>query len=79
MYLIFKPAENIKNIEILGLNDSVPQATTIGLENDKQKAYEQELVEQKNQEKQNALTSLSDYWNEGSAAESLQDVPEKES
>ena len=78
MYLIFKPAENIKNIEILGLNDSVPQATTIGLENDKQKAYEQELVEQKNQEKQNALTSLSDYWNEGSTAESLQDVPEKE-
>lgn len=78
MYLIFKPAENIKNIEILGLNDSVPQATTIGLENDKQKAYEQELVEQKNEEKQNALTSLSDYWNEGSTEESLQDVPEKE-
>ena len=78
MYLIFKPAENIKNIEILGLNDSVPQATTIGLENDKQKAYEQELVEQKNQEKQNALTSLSDYWNEGSIEESLQDVPEKQ-
>ena len=79
MYLIFKPAENVKNIEIPGLNDSVPQATTIGLENDKQKAYEQELLEQKNQEKQNALTSLSDYWNEGSAAEPLQDVPEKES
>jgi hypothetical protein len=32
MYLIFKPAENVKKIEILGLNDSVPQATTIGLE-----------------------------------------------
>ncbi|MBC5838161.1 conjugative transposon protein TraM [Flavobacterium muglaense] len=78
MYLIFKPAENVKNIEILGLNDSVPQPTTIGLENDKQKAYEQELLEQKNQEKQNALTSLSDYWNEGSTEESLQDVPEKE-
>ena len=78
MYLIFKPAENIKNIEILGLNDSVPQATTIGLENDKQKAYEQDLLEQKNQEKQNALTSLSDYWNEGSTEESLQDVPEKQ-
>ena len=48
MYLIFKPAENIKSIEILGLNDSVPQATTIGLQNDKQKAYEQELLQQKN-------------------------------
>jgi conjugative transposon TraM protein len=78
LYLIFKPVENVKNIEIMGLNDSVPQATTIDLENDKQKAYEQELVEQKNLEKQNALTSLSDYWNEGSTAESLQDVPENE-
>ncbi len=78
MYLIFKPAENIKNIEIPGLNDSVPQATTISLENDKQKAYEQELLEQNNQAKHNALTSLSDYWNEGSTDESLQDVPEKE-
>ena len=78
MYLIFKPAENIKSIEILGLNDSVPQATTIGLQNDKQKAYEQELLQQKNQEKQNSLTALSDYWNEGSTEESLQDVPEKQ-
>ncbi|MCW2120648.1 conjugative transposon protein TraM [Flavobacterium sp. 7A] len=78
MYLIFKPSENLKNIQILGLNDSVPQATTIGLETDKQKAYEQEILDHKNQEKQNALTSLSDYWNEGSTEGSLQDVPEKQ-
>ncbi|NRS87724.1 conjugative transposon TraM protein [Flavobacterium sp. 7E] len=78
MYLIFKPSENLKNIQILGLNDSVPQATTISLETDKQKAYEQEILDHKNQEKQNALTSLSDYWNEGSTEGSLQEVPEKE-
>ena len=78
MYLLFKPSENIRMIEDVGLNDSVPQASTIGLQNDKQKAYEQEIVEQKNREKQNALTSLSDYWNEGSTEESLQDVPETE-
>ena len=78
MYLIFKPSENLKNIQILGLNDSVPQATTIVLETDKQKAYEQEILDHKNQEKQNALTSLSDYWNEGSTEGSLHDVPEKE-
>ena len=78
MYLLFKPSENIRKTEDVGLNDSVPQASTIGLQNDKQKAYEQEIVEQKNREKQNALTSLSDYWNEGSTEESLQDVPETE-
>ena len=78
MYLIFKPSENLKNIQILGLNDSVPQATTISLETDKQKAYEQEILDHKNQEKQNALTSLSDYWNEGSTEGSLQDVSEKQ-
>lgn len=65
MYLIFKPSEDTKKMENIGLNDAVPQATDAGLEADKQKAYEQEMLEQKYQEKQNALTSLSDYWNEG--------------
>ena len=78
MHLLFKPSEDIKNKKGIGLNDSVPQATTIGLQNDKQKAYEQELMEEKNQQKQNGLTSLSDYWHEGSEEKSLYDVPEKE-
>jgi hypothetical protein len=30
---------------------------------DKGKAYEQEMLERKEQEKRNALTTLSDYWN----------------
>ncbi|MEN9907975.1 MAG: hypothetical protein RLZZ540_1124 [Bacteroidota bacterium] len=64
MYLIFKPAEDKKTTEDIGLNDSVPQATDISLQDDKQKAYEQEILEQKNQEKRNALLSLSDYWKE---------------
>jgi conjugative transposon TraM protein len=64
MYLIFKPSENSKMAEDIGLNDSVPQATDISLQDDKQKAYEQEILEQKNQEKRNALLSLSDYWKE---------------
>ena len=42
-----------------------------GLEADKQKAYEQEMLEQKYQEKQDALTSLSDYWNEGNPKETI--------
>lgn len=63
MYLIFKPDSNKKEIENIGLNDVVPQASEAGLQSDKQKAYEEEILEQKNQEKRNALTSLSDYWN----------------
>lgn len=64
MYLIFKPAEDKKMTESIGLNDSVPQATNTDLQSDKQKAYELEMLEQMKQEKQNTLLSLSDYWKE---------------
>lgn len=78
MYLIFKPSENEEEIENIGLNDAVPQATDAGLQSDKQKAYEQEMFEQKMQEKKNALLSLSDYWNTDSTAEDEADFPEAE-
>ena len=68
MYLIFKPSSDKKKVEDIGLNDAVPQATDAGLQSDKQKAYEQEMLDQKMEEKRNALTSLSDYWNEDSTA-----------
>ena len=64
MYLIFKPSENRKKDEDIGLNDSVPQATDNGLQDDKEKAYEEAILEQKNLEKRNSLLSLSDYWKE---------------
>lgn len=63
MYLIFKPSEDKKTIENVGLNDAVPQATGAGMPDDKAKAYEQEMLERKEQEKRNALATLSDYWN----------------
>ena len=63
MYLIFKPSEDKKAIESIGLNDAVPEATGAGMPADKGKAYEQEMLENKDQEKRNALTTLSDYWN----------------
>lgn len=62
MYLIFKPSED-RALENLGLNDAVPQATGAGMPDDKGKAYEQEIFQNKEQEKRNALASLSDYWN----------------
>lgn len=81
MYLIFKPSDNKKKVQDVGLNGVVPQATDTGLQPDKQKAYEQEKLEMKEQEKRNALASLSDYWNENNTkAEDvyLSDEDEKE-
>ncbi|TQM21720.1 conjugative transposon protein TraM [Chryseobacterium aquifrigidense] len=63
-YLIFKPKSNNTIIEEAGFNADIPQAKEGQLQSDKQKAYEQQLLEQKNEEKRNAVTNLSDYWNE---------------
>ncbi|OJW33963.1 MAG: conjugative transposon protein TraM [Sphingobacteriales bacterium 46-32] len=63
MYLIFKPSKDKKAVESIGLNDAVPEATGAGLPANKSKAYEQEMLERKEQEKRNALVTLSDYWN----------------
>ncbi|MVX34980.1 conjugative transposon protein TraM [Myroides sp. LoEW2-1] len=60
MYLLFKPEEK----EFITHNDSVPEATTQGMPTDKVKAYEKELWEQKQQENENQIHSLADYWNE---------------
>jgi conjugative transposon TraM protein len=67
LYLIFKPKEKNILIEDVGFNSAVPQAADDKLQSDKQKAYEQQLLEQKNEEKRNTLTTLSDYWNDGQA------------
>lgn len=69
MYLIFKPSKDKKQIQDIGLNDSVPQASGSVLQADKQKAYEQKILEDKEEQKKNALTALSDYWNEASAGQ----------
>ncbi|MDM1391305.1 conjugative transposon protein TraM [Myroides marinus] len=60
MYLLFKPEDK----ELITHNDSVPEAITQGIPTDKVKAYEKELWEQKQQENENQIHSLSDYWNE---------------
>ena len=76
MYLIFKPSKDKKQIESIGLNDSVPQASGSVLQADKQKAYEQEILEDKEEQKKNALTALSDYWNEDNP-EQKQSLPDE--
>ena len=76
MYLIFKPTTDKKETENIGLNDAVPQATGAGMPADKGKAYELEMLERKDQEKRNALTTLSDYWNTDSSADNENEIPE---
>ena len=78
MYLIFKPSSEKKEIEKIGLNEVVPQATGAGMPDDKGKAYEEEMLERKNQEKRNELMSLSDYWNEDGKGERGEELPEEE-
>ncbi|WP_026712936.1 conjugative transposon protein TraM [Flavobacterium daejeonense] len=79
MYLIFKPAEDKKAVENIGLNDAVPQATEAEMPADKGKAYEQEMLERKDEEKRNALTTLSDYWNTDTKEEPTgEQLPEDE-
>lgn len=77
LYLIFKPSAEKKEIENLGLNVAVPEATGTGMPADKGKAYEQEILEQKAQEKRNALTTLSDYWNTKEQHEPIDEFPEE--
>ncbi|WP_330746950.1 conjugative transposon protein TraM [Chryseobacterium sp. CP-77] len=69
-YLIFKPKTDHTIIEEAGFNAAIPQAKDGQLQSDKQKAYEQQLLEQKNEEKRNAVTTLSDYWNDQSDSNS---------
>ncbi|MCT3651537.1 conjugative transposon protein TraM [Elizabethkingia anophelis] len=80
MYLIFKPSKDKKAVENIGLNDAVPQATGAGMPDDKSKAYEQEMLERKEQEKRNALTTLSDYWNteDTAFADNEESLPEED-
>ncbi|MGJ1303524.1 conjugative transposon protein TraM [Sphingobacterium multivorum] len=78
MYLIFKPSADKKEIENIGLNDAVPQATGAGLPDNKGKAYELEMLERKEQEKRNALATLSDYWNTDSKEEPIDELPEED-
>ena len=78
MYLIFKPSSEKKEVDKIGLNDVVPQATGTGMPDDKGKAYEEEMLERKNQEKRNDLTSLSDYWNTDEKGELEEELPEEE-
>lgn len=66
LYLIFKPKDSEEELKDAGLKHAVPEATDKGLQADKQKAYEKEMVDEREAAKRNSMMSLSDYWNSGS-------------
>lgn len=78
MLLIFKPSSQREEVANLGLNDSVPQPSEAAMQADKQKAYEMEILQEKEHQKRNALTTLANYWNEQSPQEDQDAVTEQE-
>ena len=64
LYLIFgrNGEKNAKEAIDIGINAAVPQASGDGLPTDKGKAYEQEMLEEKERQKRATLMTLSDYW-----------------
>lgn len=75
LYLIFKPKDSSKASVDSGLKNAVPEATDKGLQADKQKAYEKEMLDEKEAEKRNSLQSLADYWNNNSDSGSTAKIP----
>ena len=73
LFFIFKPKDSNLTTDETGFNAAIPQAKDGQLQSDKQKAYEQQLLEQKNEEKRNAVTTLSDYWNDQNGLNSMDD------
>lgn len=74
MYFIFMPSADEQEVELqgLGLNDAVPQATNIQLPEDKAKAYEEEWYNQKQQNKQEAISSLANFFEDETAQDEVE-------
>jgi hypothetical protein len=77
LYLIFKPKNGGEEDKDKGLKNAVPEATDKGLQADKQKAYEKEMVDEREAAKRNSLMSLSDYWSNNDNSVNAELAPEK--
>jgi conjugative transposon TraM protein len=63
MYLLFGGGSEQEQTQV-GINEVIPQATETLLPSDKEKAYEEALLEEKEADKKASLNALSDYWQE---------------
>ena len=76
MWLIFAPSEKEGEKQAKGFNTEVPDPTAAELIGDKKKAYEKEMMEQKEQERSRAMQSLSSMFGEMTGGQSVQSSEE---
>ena len=76
MWLIFAPSENEEEKQAKGFNTEVPDPQASELIGDKKKAYEKEMMEQKEQERSRAMQSLSSMFGEMTGGQPVQSSEE---
>lgn len=81
MWLIFAPSEKEKAQEQVGFNTEVPTPTDNKLLDDKQAAYEQDMMNRKQEERRNQMQDLADMFGSGesdTSSDGLYDEPKEE-
>lgn len=76
MWLIFAPSEKEGEKQTKGFNTEVPDPTAAELIGDKKKAYEKEMMEEKEQERSRAMQSLSSMFGEMTGGQPAQSSEE---
>ena len=76
MWLIFAPSEKEEEKQAKGFNTEVPDPMATELIGDKKKAYEEEMMEEKDQERNRAIQSLSSLFGEMTGGETSQGAGE---
>ena len=76
MWLIFAPSEKEEEKQSKGFNTEVPDPQASELIGDKKKAYEKEMMEQKEQERSRAMQSLSSMFGEMTGGQPVQSSEE---
>lgn len=76
MWLIFAPSEKEGQKQTKGFNTEVPDLTATELIGDKKKVYEKEMMEEKEQERNRAMQSLSSLFGEMTGGQASQGADE---
>ena len=76
MWLIFAPSKKEEEHDNKGFNTEMPDPQASELIGDKKKAYEKEMMEQKEQERSRAMQSLSSMFGEMTGGETVQNSEE---
>lgn len=77
MWLIFAPSKKEEEKQAKGFNTEVPDPMATELIGDKKKAYEKEMMEQKEQERNRAMQSLSSLFGKMAGGQASQSTDEE--